>query len=422
MNKEQIKQILLEQKEEIRKLNKVEAIEREIETEARKSLRNKLIKVIIGMRRSGKSFLAHKILKGNDYGYVDFDDERLMGVRPNDLNNFLEEIKEISPKATFLLFDEIQNVEGWELFVNRLKRMDYNLIITGSNAKLLSRELTTHLTGRHLSIELYPFSFKEFLKRKKLFFSEEDFYLTDKKAHLKKLLKEYINQGGLPELFILENKKQYLRDLYDKIISRDIVPRYKIKNTKSLKEIALYLISNFGSKFTFQKLSKFFNIKSVHTVKNYINYLEEVYLLFIVLPFSFKIKEQVNAPKKIYAVDTGLINAVSFQNSPNYGKLMENIVFLRLKEQKKEFYYYSDRVGREVDFVIRERGKIRELIQVCFDLGNLETKDREIKALEKASGELNCKNLTVITWDEESEEVRTKNKIVYRPLYKWLLE
>jgi len=421
MDKRQIKQILLEQKEEIKEIIGEKIIEREVENYAKQSLKNRLIKVIIGARRSGKSFLAHKILEGKNYGYVNFDDERFIGVKSRDLNDFLEEIKEIDSEIECILLDEIQNIDGWELFVNRLKRAGYNAIVTGSNAKLLSQELATHLTGRHTLIELYPFSFGEFLKRKGQKFSENDFYLTAKKANIKRLLEEYMDQGGFPELFLLDNKKQYLRDLYDKIISRDIVPRHKIKYVKSLKELALYLISNFGSKFTFQKLAKLFNIKSVHTAKNYIDYLEEVYMLFVLEPFSFKIKERISAPKKVYAIDTGLINAISFQNSPNRGRLMENIVFLELKRRGKEIYYYIDRTGREIDFLIKNNRKVEELIQVCFDLNDIETRDREIRALENASGELNCKNLTVITWDDEREEIIKKRKIIFKPLYKWLL-
>jgi hypothetical protein len=220
----------------------------------------------------------------------------------------------------------------------------------------------------------------------------------------------------------VENKKQYLRDLYDKIISRDIMPRHKVRFGKELKELAVYLFSNFGSRFTYRKLKNIFEIKSSHTVKNYVNYLEEAYLIFELLPFSFKLKEQIKSARKIYCIDNGLINAISFQNSPNAGRMMENLVFLNLKMQKKEIYFYLNESGGEVDFLARENKKITELIQVCFDLKNLETKEREIKALIKASNKLRCNNLLIITSSEEGEEKIGGKKIRKIPLWKWLLE
>ncbi len=422
MEKQQIKRVLLEQKTEITGFLEAEAIERDCEKEAKKTLENNLIKVLIGIRRCGKSFLAHRILQGRQYGYVNFDDERFIGAGAEDLNDFLEVLQEISPEAKYLLLDEVQNISGWELFANRLKRAGYNLIITGSNAKLLGRELATHLTGRHVSLELFPFSFGEFLRRKGLQFSDQDFYLTKKRAAMKKALGEYMEQGGFPELFLVENKKQYLRDLYDKIISRDIMPRHKVRFGQELKEMAIYLFSNFGSRFTYRKLKNIFEISSAHTIKNYVNYLEEAYLIFELLPFYFKLKEQVRSARKIYCADNGLINAVSIQNSPNIGKMMENLAFLNLRTQKKEIYFYSNKNGGEVDFLIKENKKAAELMQVCFDLKNLETRERELSALAKAANELNCRKLTVITWDQEGEEVYKKKKITFIPLWKWLLD
>ena len=422
MEKQQLKTVLLEQKTEITELLKTKITERDRESEAKKALKNNLIKVLIGVRRCGKSFLAHQILQGVEYGYVNFDDERFVGAKAEDLNDFLEAVNEISPEAKHLLLDEAQNVDGWELFANRLKRSGYNLVITGSNAKLLSQELATHLTGRHVSIELFPFSFKEFLKRKDMRFSANDLYLTKNRAAIKKVLEEYMEQGGFPELFSVENKKRYLRDLYDKIISRDIMPRHKVRFGKELKELAVYLFSNFGSRFTYRKLKNIFEIKSSHTVKNYVNYLEEAYLIFEILPFSFKLKEQIKSARKIYCIDNGLINAISFQNSPNAGRMMENLVFLNLKMQKKEVYFYLNKSGGEVDFIIRENKKAAELIQVCFDLKNLETKERELSALVKSGEELNCGNLTVITWDDGGDEVYNNKIIKFIPLWKWLME
>jgi len=422
MNKTKAKEIILEQKKEAENVLKDKTIEREVERQAAKSLGNNLIKVITGVRRSGKSILAHRLLQADDYSYINFDDERLLGVKTSDLNDLLEILNEINPKARYLLFDEIQNVVGWELFVNRLKRNNYNIIITGSNSKLLSGELATHLTGRHTEIELYPFSFKEFLLYQGKRFSDDDFHLTNKRAEIKKLLNAYLISGGFPELFKIETKKQYLRDLHDKIINRDIVERHNIKYARTIKEISLFLLANFGSKITYHKIKNVFEIKSVHTVKKYIHYLEGAYLVSELLPFSFKIKEQIKKPRKVYGIDIGLIGAISANFSPNTGRTIENIVFLELKKRREEIYFYTDANDKEVDFVIKKGLKARELIQVCFNLGDGDVKKREIDSLVIASKELKCNNLSIITWDEEKQEKIKGKNIKFIPLWKWLLE
>ena len=415
-----IKQILLEQEEEINEIFKGKIIKREIETSLKGILTSNLIKVIMGVRRCGKSVLAHQLLKGKNYGYVNFDDERLVGVKAENLNDFLEVLKEIKADFKYLLLDEIQNVDKWELFVNRLKRRGYNIFISGSNSKLLSRELATHLTGRHLSIELYPFSFREFLLYEDFVIDRDSFYITEKKAQIKRLLEKYLEIGGMPEVFKIEAKKSYLRELFDKIIMRDIVARYNIKYVNDLKEIALYSISNFSSKITYHKIKNIFEIKSIHTVKNYIDYLQEAYLIFLLTPFSFKLKEQIKQARKVYCIDTGFINALVPKITFDKGRLMENLVFLELKRQSKEIYFYS-KPTYEVDFLVREGLGIKQLIQVCFSISDEATRKREIKALLKASEELRCKNLTIITWDEEGEEKSNSKIIKIVPLWKWLL-
>lgn len=431
MEKNLVKQILLEQKKEIEEVFKQKIIKREVEPNAKKMFASDLIKVIMGVRRCGKSVLAHQLLKDNNYGYVNFDDERLIGAKTKDLNMFFEIAKEIEPDFKYLLLDEVQNVEGWELFVNRLKRRGYNIVVSGSNSRLLAKELATHLTGRHFSIELYPFSFREFLSYKDFSIKEEDFYITEKKAGLRRLLHEYLEWGGMPELFKVEAKRSYLRELFSKIITRDIILRYNIKYAKDLEEMALYTISNFASGITYHKIRNIFEVKSVHTIKNYLGYLEEAYLLFQINPFSFKIKEQLKQPRKIYCIDSGLINVIAPKVTVDYGKLMENLVFLELKRRSKEIYFYSQ-PSYEIDFLIKEGLRIKQLIQVCYLIANEDTKKREIKALLRASKELSCEDLIIVTWDYEAEEefpVRVgsapsadKKKIKFIPLWKWLLE
>jgi hypothetical protein len=420
MERHIIKQILLEQKEEIGGASKERIIDRGVMSEAKNAFSSDLIKVVMGVRRCGKSTLSHQFLKDKSYGYVNFDDERLIGVSSKDLNDFLEVLEEINPGFKYLLLDEVQNVEGWELFVNRLKRKSYDLVITGSNSNLLSKELATHLTGRYFNLELFPFSFKEFLSFKNVTISKDDFYKTRKRANFKRFLEQYLDIGGMPEVYKLKAHKGYLRELFDKIISQDIINRYGIKYVKTLKELALYAISNFSSSLTYHKVKNVFDIKSVHTIKNYLNYLEEAYLIFQVNPFSFKVKEQIKQARKVYCIDTGLINSFVPKTTPDYGKLIENLVFLELKRRQKEVYFYTQ-PNYEVDFLIKEGLKIKQLIQVCFSLADNDTKKREIRALQKASDKLKCDNLVIITWDQEGSEAKDSKEIRFIPLWKWLL-
>ncbi|MBI1871601.1 MAG: ATP-binding protein [Chlamydiae bacterium] len=419
MNKEIIRQILIEQREERRAFSKNKMIQRESVFLHRKFMTSHLIKVVTGVRRCGKSTLCQDLLKNIQHGYINFDDERLIGVKAQDLNNFLEVLHEIHGEIRFLFLDEIQNVEGWELFVNRLHRAGYNILVTGSNSKLLSRELATHLTGRHFTLELFPFSFKEFLLYHDVSLPKSLVATTRERAILKKRLEEYLKYGGFPEVFQLEAKQRYLQELYDRLVTRDIVLRYRIKHVLDLKEIALFTLSHFSSRLSFHKIRNIFEMKSVHTVKNYLDYLEEAYLLFQLKAFSFKLKEQLRAPRKIYCIDTGLLNAVVPRTAPHQGRILENAVFLELKRREKELYFYSQE-GFEVDFLIREGLKTKELIQVCYSLSSEETVHREIRALLKASKDLSCRTLKIITWDEEGKEKKEGRIIEIIPFWKWL--
>ena len=430
MEKRLIKQILFEQREEIAKIFQERIINREITTRAKKIFTGNLIKVITGVRRCGKSVLVHILLKGKNYGYINFDDERLIGTRTDDLNNLFEILKEINPDLKCIFLDEAQNVDGWELFVNRLKRLKYNIFITGSNSRLLSRELASHLTGRHTALELFPFSFREFLKYKNKKYSLEDTFIAEKRGKLRNLFTEYVKYGGFPEVIKLKNKEakiKYLKDLYDRIITKDVILRFPIRYVKVLREVAFYLISNFSSRISYNRIKNNFEIKSVHTVKNYVSYLEESCLFNQLNVFSFKVKNQLMQPKKIYSVDLGLINAVIPAFSPNYGKIMENLVFIELLRNREddEIFFYTDSQHHEVDFVIKKGTSIKELIQVCYNIENINTKKREIRSAIMASRKLKCDNILVLTDDYENEEVvkwqNIKRIIKFIPLWKWLL-
>jgi len=305
------------------------------------------------------------LLKNRNFGYVNFDERELI---KTNLDNLLSGVKEVYGDVKILFLDEIQNVEGWELFVNSLQRKGYNLIITGSNAKLLSKELATHLTGRHIPLEIFPFSFREFLLSRDF---KEDLKTTKGESLVKHYLEEYLNIGGFPEVVVKkENPNIYLRNLFYDIVEKDIIARYKIVFKSVIRELAITLISNFTNYISLKKLKEKFGLGSGHTIKNYLDYLKETYLFFFLNKFSFKPIEIEKSNKKIYCIDTGIINSVAIRFSENKGKFLENLVAIELLRRKNywfnnwEIYYFKDYQQNEVDFLIKENLKIKQLIQV----------------------------------------------------------
>ncbi|MBU3979364.1 ATP-binding protein [Patescibacteria group bacterium] len=427
MEIERIKKVIVDQKEELEEFFKTEKIiQRELDMEKlRKFLAYPNVLVITGPRRSGKSTLAMMLFDGEKFGYLNFDDERLAGFSAGDFNTALLAFYDLyGQDIKCFVFDEIQNISGWELFINRLRRTK-KIVITGSNANLLSGDLATHLTGRYLEAVLYPFSFREFLKAKEAAIEKEDFYSTKKISLINKYLNEYLKIGGFPET--LRFGQVIAGKIYEDVITKDILLRYGIKNKNSFREMSNYLISNFSSKINYAKIGRAFFIKNVHTVRNYADYLSSSFLVIIVEKFSYKKKLQFSTSKKIYGIDTGLVNSIAFQISSNEGRIMENAVLLDLKrrgdygDDKFEVYYWSDYLGKEVDFAVKKGKRIIQLIQVCQSLQNIETKEREIKSLLKASRELQCDNLLIITASEEAVEKIEGKEISIIPLWKWLM-
>jgi len=412
--------IVKEQREELEIIEKQENIvSREKLEEAERALSFPNILAVLGIRRCGKSIFSYLLAKDKKFGYVNFDDERLLGTKTEDLNEILKAFYTLYNEVEFVVLDEIQNVKGWELFANRLRRTK-KVILTGSNSNLLSGELATHLTGRHVDIMLFPFSFREFLKLKK--FKECAAYTTQEKAQLLNLLEEYLKTGGFPEVQKFGN--QILPTIYDDIITKDILLRHKIKKIEELRKLAKYLITNTAQEFTYSKTAKIVSVKHVSTISKWLNYLEEAFLVFKLERFDFKLKQQFIAPKKIYCIDLGIINTIGFKFSENKGRLMENTVAIELKRgaNQQEIYYWKDYQQHEVDFIIKKGKKIQQLIQVSYANSKEEIREREIKSLIKASKELKCKNLLIITWDYEATETIQKQKIKYIPLWKWLLD
>ncbi len=413
---QEIKEIITLQKREIETKLKEKYIERNQDLK----LTNDLIKVIVGPRRAGKSFFAiHFLNEQGKFGYVNFDDEKLVEIENYD--EIITAMNSVYDNPKFILFDEIQNLPKWELFANRLQRQGYNLVITGSNSNLLSKELATHLTGRHLLTNIFPFSFKEYLK-----FENKELITSE----IKEKLSQYLLNGGYPEILSKRVElKEYLSNLFNSILYKDIVKRYKIRNPKQIENLAIYLISNIANEYSYNSLTNIGKIKSSHTTEKYLSYLEESFMLFSLNRFSYKVKEQLSSNKKIYCIDNGFMQAKAFKLSPDFGKLYENVVACKLKKEEIEgnlrFYYWKNQQQEEVDFITQEDLKVKQLIQVCFNIDELDTKNREIRALIKAGKKLKCKNLLIITEDKEKEEKAEwfgdKATIKFIPLWKWLL-
>lgn len=421
MEKNLLKEIILEQQKELEK--KETGVSREIISKIEKSLKIPHSVVLSGIRRVGKSTLLLQIIRKyyiNNFYYLNFEDERLINFREKDFNNLYEVMLELLGINKTFFFDEIQNVIGWENFVRRMQDKGFKFFLTGSNASMLSRELGTKLTGRYLPYELYPFSFTEYLDFKGYKISKSSLYYTKERAKLKAYFNKYLKEGGMPEYLIYKNK-EILKRIYEDILYRDIVTRYDIQEVKSLRELVLYYFSNFANLVSFNKLKEILKLGSVHTVKNYTDYLENSYLFFAVNIFSYKISQQFIAPKKIYCVDNGLAEAVSYSFSKNEGRFLENLVFIELKRRGSEIYYYKTKNNEEVDFVLRRGRDVASIIQVSEDISNKETKNREIKALIHALNELNLKKGLLLTSDQK-ETIKLENKTIeIIPVYEWLL-
>jgi len=416
---EDIKNAIVDRESELKKkFQEEKIIERQSRKHAEAMISKDAALIITGPRRCGKSTLALMLGTSKKFGYVNFDDER-MTMEASELNKVLEAIYSLKGEVDLLIFDEIQNIPGWEKFISRLIGTK-EVVLTGSNARLLSRELATYLTGRHVDVVLLPFSFQEFLTFKDF---EYNIYKTSDRAKIKDYLNEYLEIGGFPTAQKLG--RVFLAENYKDIIERDVIQRYKIKNSAVFKELARYLISNASSEISFNRIKNIFGIKSTHTVKQYITYLSSAYLVFLVERFSFKLKQQSFAPKKIYCIDNGIISAVGFKTSSDRGKMMENLVAIELFRRASEagwgIYYWKDYQQREVDFVIKDGKNIALLIQVTNISSKREIGERELDSLLRASEELRCNNLLVITYDYEDEEKISGKKIRFVPLWKWLI-
>ncbi|MEK7128353.1 MAG: ATP-binding protein [Patescibacteria group bacterium] len=417
-----LKSTVFKQKEDRDRLLALPYIERTKEKDMEKWLSSDLIKVILGPRRAGKSVFALMLLKGQSFAYFNFDDESLPGEKQIDLDELMAELKFAYGETKYILFDEIQNLPKWELFVNRLHRAGYNLVLTGSNASLLSKELATHLTGRHIPIEILPFNFMEVLKARQYEVSVEKLLVPDEKAKLLGYMDQYMTNGGYPEVVTKDiDPRGYLDVLFDAVLFKDIVKRHKVRFGEQIDNLGSYLINNVGSQYTARKLANVLKFKSDVTAAKYLGYLTEAYLVFSLDRHSTKAGSRLQSPKKTYVVDNGFITAKAVQHSPNSGKLMENLVFIELvkrgNQPNRELFYYKTRNDREIDFVLKKGYEVSELIQACYDLTNPNVEEREVKALIEASKELNVAKLTVVTWNEKRQVEKDGMTIQFIPLW-----
>ncbi len=377
-------------------------------------LQNPLIKLITGPRRVGKSVFALLMLQGKNFAYLNFDDNQLLEKWDEDLA--ISALDDVYPDYDFMLLDEIQNLPDWDLWVSKLYRRGKNLIITGSNAKMLSSEMATVLTGRYLQIEMLPFSLDETMSWKNISPDRDE-----QAAQAIMLADDYMRNGGYPETINARSiTKSYLSTLFDSILLKDVAQRHKVRNTSDLYNLATYLLSNFCNPISANELAGELGLSSVATTRKFCDYLNEPYLFFFLPRFNNKLKLMNKAPKKVYVVDNGFVQSTAFNLSENLGRLLENQVFVELLRRGyipgQTLFYYRSRNDKEIDFVTRKGAKVEQLIQVCYDMTSEKTRKREFDALSEAAEELHCDNLLVITNSEQNELVWKEYTILIRSI------
>ena len=375
--------------------------QRHTKYDADELLQNPLIKLITGPRRVGKSVFALLMLQGKNFAYLNFDDNQLLEKWDEDLA--MSALDDVYPDYDFMLLDEIQNLPDWDLWVSKLYRRGKNLIITGSNANMLSSEMATVLTGRYLQIEMLPFSLEETMRWKNISPDREE-----QATQAIVLADDYMRNGGYPETIPARSiTKSYLSTLFDSILLKDVAQRHNVRNTTDLYNLATYLLSNFCNPISANELAGELGLSSVATTKKFCDYLNEPYLFFYLPRFNNKLKLMNKAPKKAYVVDNGFVQSTAFNLSENLGRLLENQVFVELLRRGyipgQTLFYYRTRNDKETDFVTRKGAKVEQLIQVCYDMTSEKTRKRELDALVEAAEELHCDNLLVITNSQEGK-------------------
>ena len=415
-----MRNIILHQREERDRLLSLPYINRQTTYPVDVLLQSPMIKLITGPRRVGKSVFALLALKNTNFAYLNFDDNQLLANWNEDV--VMQTLGDVYPDYQYLLLDEVQNLPDWDLWVTTLYRRGYNLIITGSNARMLSQEMATVLTGRYIPIAMYPFSLPETVQWYDI---DPTNIPTEKQAKVASLQDEYLRLGGYPEIVKTRALAQsYLSTLYDSILLKDVAKRHKLRNTEGLYNLAGYLLANFCNLITANDITNEFGLKSVTTTQKFLNYLHEPYLFFYLQRFNNKLKAMKKAARKVYVVDNGFVSTTAFNISENLGRLLENQVFVELIRQgydtENTLFYYRSRNDKEVDFVTRKGVKVEKLIQVCYDLTSEKTRRREIDALIEVAGELKCQTLQIISY-QHKETIKEKGfTIQVIPFIEWV--
>ena len=377
--------------------------------------------VITGIRRCGKSTLLRQIqqqLPERDY-YINFDDERLINFSTDDFQVLNEVLHtEFGEQHTYY-FDEIQNIKGWERFVSRLYSAGNKMFITGSNANMLSRELGTLLTGRHLTKELYPFSFAEFLAQKQYTFKRSNLHTTKGRAQLHRLFADYLGMGGLPQ-YIASGNTAFLKSLYSDIVFRDVIVRHNISTETALREMLYYLASNVTHPFTFNSVAKQIGVKSMETVRDWVAYLEQTYMIRCLNKYAPKVGVQLRSPKKVYFIDNALAGQVGFNLSKNLGAWLENAVAIELERRGADFYYHADK--HECDFVIRTGFSVTQALQVTATMDDPKTRKRELNGVLDAMNAYGLQQGLIITLDRrETVSLDGGRTVEIVPCWQWML-
>ena len=365
-------------------------------------LANPMIKLITGPRRVGKSTYALLMLQGKNFAYLNFDDNLLLSNWDEEL--VMRTLDEVYPDYEYLLLDEVQNLKDWDVWVSKLYRRGKNLIITGSNAKMLSSEMATVLTGRYLQVEMLPFSLAETMEWKGIGNNGNDTQHTEATV----IADDYLRNGGYPETIDMRSiTRSYLSTLFDSIIWKDVAKRHNIRNITDLNNLALYLLSNFCNPLSANDIAQELTMSSVTTTRKFMDYLHEPYLFYYLPRFNNKLKLMKKAATKVYVIDNGFVTSKAFNISENLGRLLENEVFIELLRQgfqtESSLFYYRSRNNREVDFVTRHGAHIHQLIQVCYDMSSPKTEKREVTSLIECGEELKCDNLIIVTNNDDRE-------------------
>lgn len=416
--KDLLKQIILEQ-HETQHVSRTHFVQRHIADEWVETTE---ILIISGIRRCGKSVLMQQIrdrLQEKDF-FFNFDDERLAHFELDNFQTLQECFVELYGDQHTYYFDEIQNIEGWERFVRRLYNAGNKIIITGSNARMLSRELGTHLTGRYIQVELYPFSFKEYLSLKEIPVNAKTLYTTTGRAALVNAFVNFMQCGGFPK-YLQEGSVSYLSSLYESIIYRDILTRNGLTNEKEMLEMMFYLASNATKRITYSSLGKIVGVQHPDTIKSYLEYIQQTYLIFQLFRYDPSVKKQMMSPKKIYFVDNAIISRIGFNATENKGVFLENLVFIELKRRGLDVYYYADK--KECDFIVRQGIRITDAYQVTLNMANAQTREREIAGVREAMQAYSLPKGYILTFEGKETVTFDDGSVVeVIPVWEWMLQ